>query len=294
MKPPSCRDPDILAFLDRLTLDPGVSVDGSLAGRHRSPLSGRSLEFAQHREYVPGDDPRHVDWKVYGRRDKLFVRQHRQETNLTTHLLVDRSASMDFGAGAPYTKFAYACALAGYTAYLLLHQGDAVGLSYLDGGVSVQHPPRGGGDRFDVIAGSLETSTCAGSGRLSSGLSEALATLNRRSLVVLFSDLAESEDALLPLLRTAAAAGIRLLVVQVVDPVERDLSLSGNRVRFLDPEEIVPPVTTARPEVRDAYIREFAAMTDRYARELMAAGITYLLASTDQPIRTTLARMAGA
>jgi len=274
-----------------MVFDLPVSVTGRLAGRHRSLLSGRSLEFAQHREYVPGDDLRYVDWKVYGRRDKLFIRQHRRETNLIAYLLVDRSLSMDFRATAPHTKFDYACTLAGYTAYVLLNQGDAVGLQYCDVAVELAYPPRSGRDRFEYIARSCEGAACTNPGRLVDALSAALASVERRSLAVLFSDLAEAEDALLHVLRTAAAAGIRILVVQVVDPAERDLSLRGDRIRFLDPEDVVPPVATARPEVQDVYRREFAAMVNRYAYELGAAGIPHLLASTDRPIRETLTRM---
>lgn len=289
----SFRDPEILAFLDHLPFELNVPADGRLAGKHRSPLVGRSLEFFQHREYSPGDDLRQVDWKVYGKRDKLFIRQHRQETNLTAYLLVDRTASMDFRAGAPVAKFTYACALASYTGYLLLRQGDAVGLTFLDGTAEIAHVPRGGRDRFALVAATLEQATCGTGSRLSTGLAAALAAVERRALVVLFSDLAEPEETLIPVLRTAAASGVRLVVVQVIDPVERDLSFSGERARFVDPEGVVSPVTTSLPEIRDAYARAFTDLVNRYTRELGSSGIRTVLANTDAPIRQTLAHIAG-
>src|SRR5437660_3080563 len=132
--PTPLPDPAVLSRVDRLGLEARQVVEGYLAGRHRSPRHGFAVEFAQHREYVPGDDIKHLDWKVYGRTERYHLKQYEQETNLVAWLVVDASESMRFGSG-PRTKYDAACTAAAALAYLVLRQTDAAGLATIAGGV---------------------------------------------------------------------------------------------------------------------------------------------------------------
>src|SRR5437763_7755447 len=127
-------DLEVLATIDRLELEARQGVEGHLAGRHKSPRHGFAVEFAQHREYAPGDDIKHLDWKVYGRTERYHLKQYEQETNLVAWLVVDASESMKFGSG-PRTKYDLACAAAAAVAYLVLQQSDSVGLATTAGGL---------------------------------------------------------------------------------------------------------------------------------------------------------------
>src|SRR3954447_20177248 len=129
--PPLLPDPAVLTRIDCLELEARQVVEGHLAGRHRSPRHGFAVEFAQHREYVPGDDIKHIDWKVYGRTERFHLKQYEQETNLVAWLLVDASESMGYGSGER-TKYELACGAAAAMAYLVLTQTDAVGLALFD------------------------------------------------------------------------------------------------------------------------------------------------------------------
>ena len=135
-------DPQVLARIDRLELEARQVVEGYLAGRHRSPRHGFAVEFAQHREYTPGDDIKHIDWKVYGRTERFHLKQYEQETNLVAWLLVDASESMAYGSGER-TKYDLACSAAAAMAYLVLNQTDSVGLATLAGGVRTFLRPSG-------------------------------------------------------------------------------------------------------------------------------------------------------
>ena len=151
---PTIPDPDVLSRIDRLELEARQVVEGYLAGRHRSPRHGFAVEFAQHREYAPGDDIKHIDWKVYGRTERFHLKQYEQETNLVAWLLVDASESMGYGSG-PRTKYDVACGAAAAMAYLVLQQSDSVGLGTAAGGVRAFLRPSGGMNQLREAAMSM-------------------------------------------------------------------------------------------------------------------------------------------
>ena len=142
-------DPEAVSRVSRLEIEARNVVEGFLSGLHRSPYFGQSIEFVQHREYVPGDDVRKIDWKVWSKTDKFYIKQYEEETNLRTALLVDASESMQFGSGDK-TKFDYACSIAACLSYLLLRQQDAVSLSTFDNALRKAVASTGRCQPFDV------------------------------------------------------------------------------------------------------------------------------------------------
>src|ERR1700676_2737197 len=161
-------DPVALSRLKNLSLAARKVVEGYFAGMHRSPHKGFSIEFAEHREYTPGVDPKHIDWRVLGRRDKLYVKQYEEETSLRCYLLLDKSASMGYKSeGSPLTKLEYGSYLAASLAYLMAFQHDAVGLLTYDTGVRDRIPPRQGHGHLRVLMDHLEDTTPGGETSLS-------------------------------------------------------------------------------------------------------------------------------
>src|SRR6185295_7090346 len=180
--------PEAIARISRLDLRARHIVEGFLAGTHRSPYFGQSVEFLQHREYAPGDDLRHVDWKVWAKQDRFYVKQYEEDTNLRCTLLVDVSQSMQYGSG-PLNKYQYACTIAVSLAYLLLRQQDAVGCVAFDQATRVQVPVRSKRTHLNSIVRALDASEPQKKTQLDVILREAAETFPRRGLMVLISDL---------------------------------------------------------------------------------------------------------
>src|SRR5262245_31247055 len=200
--------PDVLARITGLELRARMVVEGFVSGQHRSPYHGYSVEFAEHREYVPGDDIRHIDWRVYGRADRYYIKQYEAETNLRTHILLDCSSSMRYpdhngdgraarGArrhgqdarGTRMNKFEYAATAAASLAYLLTHQQDAVGLLLFDDDVRREVPPASSPAHLRALLATLEAARLEKPTEIKAVFDRLAERLRRRSLVVLFSDL---------------------------------------------------------------------------------------------------------
>lgn len=227
-------DLDALARIEHLELRVRRAVEGFIAGLHRSPFTGFSLEFASYREYQPGDDLKHLDWKAYARNDRYLIKQFESETNLTCHLVVDFSGSMGFalpgGRADRLAKADYARTVAACLAYLALEQSDAVSLAlfggaelYLPGSTRDAHLPR--------LCAELSAATPAGETGAAAALRALACRVKRRGLVVLISDLLDDAEAAVDALGRLAAHGHEVVALQVLDAVELDLPFAG-RVRF--------------------------------------------------------------
>src|SRR3712207_1784600 len=179
--------PDTIARIARLDLRARQVVEGFISGMHRSPFFGHSVEFVQHRDYTAGDDLRHLDWKVWSKTDKFYVKQYEAETNLRCQLVVDVSASMHYGNG-PLNKYNYACTAAASLAYLLLHQQDAVGLITFDEDVRAVVPARSSHTHLDALLKGLHTSTPRDKTSIEKILKRVAENIPQRSMVVLVSD----------------------------------------------------------------------------------------------------------
>lgn len=280
--------PQELAALGGLEFVARHVVEGFLAGLHRSPHRGFSVEFAEHRAYQPGDDLRYVDWRMYARSDRHYVKQFEEETNLRAYLLVDASASMAWSSspGELPPKLWYAKQLSACLALLLLRQGDAVGLIGFDEKIRAHIGPRGGRRHWHDLLRALEPLEATGRTEAANALRDIAGRLPRRGLVVLCSDLLVDPESTRLALQFLRHRGHEVLVFHILDPGE--LELPGDRdARFVDPEtgeELPVSVAHLRNEYREAVERAI----EEWRRALVPLGIDYTLLETDQPLVHTL------
>jgi uncharacterized protein (DUF58 family) len=288
MPPPSTSrdlrflDPAVIARLGTMELKARTVVEGFLSGLHRSPYKGFSVEFAEYRQYMPGDDLSTLDWKVYARSDRHYVKKFEEETNLECHLLLDVSASMAYRGAAPMSKLEYGSVLAASLAFLMNRQRDATGLIAFDERIAFRMPASSRSGHLHALLLALERlqpGTRSDVGRPLHQLAEALL---KRSLVVLISDLLDDPAPVIKGLRHLKFRGTDVVVFQVLDPNELTFPFHGAS-RFKDLESA--DEVTADPEsVRTAYLRELASLTLRYDRELRGSGIDYVQLDTSQSL----------
>lgn len=281
--------PQDLLRLGSLELVARLVVEGYLAGRHKSPGLGGSLEFAEHRPYVPGDDLRRVDWKVYGRSDRWYVRESEQETNLRATLVLDASASMGFASGELPSKWAYSRALAASLAWLLLAQQDAVGLATFGDGIRAFIPPRAGRAQRARLFAALEAEEAGGGTSPEGPFRELAERLPRRGLLVLVSDLLGPPDRFLPGLRYFRHRKHEVVVFQVLDPAERSLAKLPPGGEIVDAE--TGRVVHARPEeLAEGYREELEALERLYRDQAHDRGFDWVAVTTDEPVTAVLGR----
>jgi uncharacterized protein (DUF58 family) len=283
-------DPAQLARLGSLPMKARVIVEGALSGLHRAAVHGASVEFAEHKEYSPGDELRHVDWKAYAKLDRYYVKQFEQESQLTVYLVLDASASMTFsGGGIPKVEYA-GLALAAL-AYLVIQQQDKVGLiSCGDRGLETLVPPRARTSHLHDLMAVLESIVArggAGDESPAAALSRiAELTRRRRALIVLASDLFDPDDATLPLLAQLRAQRHDVSVLHILDPYERHFPYDGlTQFEALESQHklLVNPAA-----IRRDYLDRMDAFLTRARGILTTAGVDYHLVSTDQPLEKTL------
>jgi uncharacterized protein (DUF58 family) len=296
-------DPASLAALGRIEIVARWIVDGFLAGLHRSPRKGFSVEFAEYRAYQSGDDPRYVDWKIAARSDRWVVRQYEEETNLRSTIVLDVSKSMDWSGarmGGPrespaadrLTKLAYAERLTAALALLLLRQRDAVGLIRFDDRIRSAVPPRARHGQWRRVIAALEE---PGTGRASSAaeaLAQAARLISRRGMIILISDLLMDVPDVERAMRGLRAAGHDVTVLHVMDPAERELPSSGEAL-FVDPESELS-VAASIADVRTAYKNTVDEVVDEWRTMLGSLGIGYEVVTTDAPFGVPLRRAFAA
>lgn len=283
-------DPRELAQVRDLELVARGVVEGFLIGLHRSPERGLSAEFAENRLYNPGDDVRFVDWKVYARTDRVYIKQFEEETNLQAHLLVDASRSMGWSSepGVLPSKLAYARLLAASVALLLLGQGDAPGLAVFDATVRAELPPRATRAGWWRLVRTLEAAEAEGKTRAESALRELASRARRRGLVILISDLLVDTGSTRAALHYLRHAGHELLVFHLIDPGECELPAAGEAI-FFDPEtgeEVRGNSASLRREYGEAMGRSLAA----WRRDCLEMGAEYARIVTDAPLGFALRR----
>jgi uncharacterized protein (DUF58 family) len=278
-------DPVLLANLEDLELIARTVVEGFLHGLHRSPYVGFSVEFASHREYVPGDDLRHLNWKLYARNDKLYVKQYDAETNLDCHLVVDVSTSMETQS-AGISKRRYATMLAAAVAHLALTQHDAVGVTLFAEKVLAHTRPKAKANQLEEVLGTIVR--CPGKTPAASAavLHEVAELMPRRGLVVLISDLFFEPDEVFSGLDHIRFHGHDLLVFHLLDPVEHHLPLEG-QIRFRD-LETGEELTTQVDEIRSAYESAITAWQTALDEGCRAREIDRATVTTEEPLERAL------
>ncbi|MBI3014637.1 MAG: DUF58 domain-containing protein [Candidatus Tectomicrobia bacterium] len=282
-------DPQLLGKLSSLTLKGRHSVEGFLSGVHKSTFKGFNVEFAEHREYSPGDEIRHVDWKVYGKSDRYYIKEYEEETNRRCFLVLDGSASMSYrGEKATWSKFAYACFVATSMAHILLHQGDSVGLTLCSKTLKRSLPVRAGRDQLGTIAGALEEVEPRGETTLGETLSELAGSLKSRSLVLVLSDLLEEGDGIIQAFKRFEFLKHEVMVFHVLDRDELTLPFRDT-VRFEGLEEDLRVITD--PEaIRREYVELISTFCEHYRRACAQAGMDYTLLDTSVPLDQSLIR----
>jgi uncharacterized protein (DUF58 family) len=278
-------DPAVVARLGTLELRARTIVEGFLSGLHRSPFKGFSVEFAEYRQYMPGDDISTIDWKVYARTDRHYIKKFEEETNLNCHVMLDVSASMAYGSRG-ITKFEYGQCLAASLAYLMNRQRDAVGLTAFDERIvsMLQASARPG--HLHAMLVTLDRLTIGRHTNVSKPMHQLAESLNKRGMVVLISDLLDEPDRVTRGLKHFRFSGTDVIVFHVLDPDE--LTFPFERTTKFEDLETAEEVMAVPLVVREHYLKAMRDLIERYKRELGAAGIDYHLLTTDRPLELAL------
>ena len=278
-------DPAIIARLGTIDLKARTIVEGFLTGLHRSPYKGFSVEFAEYRQYLPGDDLATLDWKVFARSDRHFVKKYEEETNLTCHLLIDVSGSMGYASGA-VTKLQYASYLTGALAYLMHRQRDSFGLIAFDDSIAALLPASARSGHLRTVLLALERLQLGSRTNVAKPLHDLAAAVSKRGMVVLVSDLLDDPATVLEGLKHFRYRGTDVIVFHILDPYELKFPFE-QAARFRD-METSEEVMAVPGTVRDDYIEKIQGLIAHYRRELGMAGIDYCLLDTSQPLELGL------
>ncbi|MFO0813740.1 MAG: DUF58 domain-containing protein [Gemmatales bacterium] len=283
--------PQAVSRIARLDLRARHVVEGFISGMHKSPFFGHSVEFVQHRDYTPGDDIRHLDWKVWSKTDRFYIKQFEAETNLRAMLLVDVSESMRYGRG-PLTKYDYACTLASSLAYMLLSQGDAVGCVTFDGQVRHAVPARSQMTHLDAVLQTLHVSKPTEKTNLNSILSRVTENLPGRGMVILFSDLFSDRASFFAGLDLLAHRRHDVIVFHVLDEDEVNFEFQGT-TKFLG-MEAMPELVCDPRALREGYLEAMGEYLDEVRRGCAQRGVEYALVKTSDYFDAVLARFLSA
>jgi len=316
---PDIFDRDTLARIGRLTLRARRVVEGIRSGAHRSPLHGASVEFAEHKEYTPGDELRHIDWKLFGKSDKYYVKRFEEETNLLAHLLIDTSASMGYGralstqqawwrkltrrgreapdadsmdADMRRTKHDYATLLAASLAYLFINQGDAVGLFSFGNGNSSYLPPRTRASHLHTIMGRLASVRPEGEGHIAQALYDFAPRVERRGTIVLISDLLEDPESILKTMKNLRTQRNDVIVFQVLHSDELTFPYEDVS-EFEDPEDRQQRLVADPREMREGYLEELKKFLEVVRHRCFEAQVDYMLLDTATPVSRALAEFVA-
>lgn len=268
--------------LSRLSLGSRFTVEGTMTGAHRSQLKGISVEFADYRQYVAGDDPKHLDWKVYGKNERLYLRQYEEETSLRVHLLVDASRSMTYTSDEKAdTKYRYASRLAAALAYITVHHQDSVGLALFDSRCRALLPAKSGPEQLRTICNTLVCHKPTDQTDLAMTLHSLAEQSRRRGLVVIFSDLFDDIEKIRPALSHFRRKKHDVIVYQILDRREIDFAFH-DATAFVDLETGERIVTNPK-DVRASYQQAIEQFLGQCREACAGLGVEHVLALTDQP-----------
>lgn len=276
-------NPEEMHKLSRIVLQSRYVVEGNLSGAHRSPLKGASSEFADHKSYGIGDDPKHLDWKVLGRTDRYYIKRYEDETNLRVYIILDRSNSMAYGSG-DITKFTFGCRLAAALGYVVVKARDSVGLFTYSDKMDMKVEARNSLNHLNNTLKRLQDVKPASTTKTAETLHQIAESIHKRALVVLISDLLDNEKEIVQALAHFRKRLHDVIVLHVLDPVEIDLSLKqGFEFEDLETGELL----TVDPRgVAKDYQKEFGAFLDYYRVSCEAMKVDYRLVKTDQSVET--------
>lgn len=266
--------PEVIRQVGRLDLRARFIVEGFLSGLHASPFHGFSVEFSEHRKYVPGDDLKDLDWNVFAKTDRYYVKKFQAETNLTGYLAMDLSASMAYTYRQELTKFEYAICLAAALGYLMIHQQDPVGLVTFDTCLRTSLPPKSKRTHLGTILGILAGLQPTGATDIAASLHQLASMIRHRSLVMIFSDLLTDPEPVLQSLYHLRHRGNEVILFHILDEAEVHFPFEGI-VEFEDVEE-PRKLTLDADHMKADYLNSLAAFRDHYGKECSRANVDYV------------------
>jgi len=280
-------DPKVLTRVKSLSLRAKFVVDGVMVGIHASQAKGLSSEFEEHRGYAQGDDTRHIDWKAYAKFDRYFIKEYRETTNLRAYLVMDSSSSMNYASDG-VSKFDYGSTLAASLAYLMLKQQDAVGLITFSDKIQRMIPPKAVHDHLFAIVRELEETRPAGHTAAARVLQDLAASLKRRGLVILISDLLERPEEVARGLKQLRSRGSEAIVFHLLDQAEVEFPFTGPSL-FQDMEEELRVVADPLA-IRSAYLETLRSLMDGYRQTCVSHQIDYAFVNTSTDLDRALLR----
>jgi uncharacterized protein (DUF58 family) len=284
--------PEVVSKLSNMELRARLVVEGFITGLHKSPYHGFSVEFAEHRQYMPGDEIRRIDWRVYGKTDRFYVKQFEEETNLKSYIVMDTSASMQFASELPksherrISKMEYASFIAASLSYLMVLQRDAVGLTLFDSTVRTTIPPHATKQHLRRILVELEKIRPTERTNSAAALHQLAERITRRGLVVVISDLFDEPEKVMAALKHFRHNHHEVLVMHVLDPLEMSFAFGADAV-FKD-VETGESLTTQPYHLQKAYQEAMKQFMNRYKKECRENSIDYLLLDTSTPFDIAL------
>ncbi len=274
-------DPRVVTRLANMELRARLVVEGFITGLHRSPYHGFSVEFAEHRQYMPGDSIRFVDWKIYGKTDRYYIKEYEEETNLRSTIVLDTSLSMGYASGNRVSKLDYGASLAAALAYLMIRQQDAVGLVCFDEELRSYLPPHTTRAYLRRVLISLQKARPSGRTGAARSLHQAADRMKRRGLVIIISDLLDDPAGVIGALKHLRHKKNEVIVMHVLDPMERSFAFGSDAV-FRD-VETAERVTTLPWQIQASYRAAMAQFIDTYKRECSEHAIDYVMMDTETP-----------
>lgn len=278
--------PEVVAQLANMELRARLVVEGFITGLHKSPYHGFSVEFTEHRQYMPGDEIKHIDWKAYGKTDRYFIKQFEEETNLKSYIILDASKSMDYSSNGHLRKVEYASYIAAALAYLMVEQRDAVGLTIYDERVQTSLPPRATKSYLKQLLKELENLKPSNKTSTAESLHYVAEQIKRRGLVIILSDLFDDPAKVTTAFKHFRHKGNEVIVMQVLDPMERSFAFGTDAV-FKD-METNEELTTQPWHIQKAYQQSMKEFLDFYKKECRENNIDYVLLDTSMPFDKAL------
>jgi len=270
--------PDVVAKLSNMELIARLVVEGFITGLHKSPYHGFSVEFAEHRQYMPGDEIKHIDWKIYGRTDRYYIKQFEEETNLKAYIILDASRSMSYSSDGRMPKIEYASYIAAALAYLMIQQRDAVGFTIYDERVRLHMPPHATKTYLKEILHQLEEVKASSKTSTADSLHTIAERIKRRGLVIILSDLFDKPGEVMSALRHFRHRKNEVIVMQILDPLERSFAFGRDAI-FKD-LETAEELITQPWHIEKAYREEMKRFLDLYKKDCREHNIDYLLLDT--------------
>ncbi len=279
-------NPSVVSKLNSLELKARLVVEGFMVGLHKSPYHGFSVEFTEHRPYMQGDSLKDIDWKVYGKSDKFFIKQYEEETNLKSYILLDSSKSMQYSSGKNVSKLDYGVMLVAALSYLMIKQKDAVGLTVYADEIKSYFPPKAAKAYLQEILKKLSSLEASSRTNTASCLNSIAEKIKRRGLVIIVSDLFDDVKSILSALKHFRYQKNEVIVFQLLDPAERSFSFGTDAVfKDLETDE---EMTTRPYQIQKAYQQAMRDFVETIKKECLNSNIEYNLIDTSMPFDKAL------